>query len=634
MVRSQKLILLALVVGLASVYVMVDSRLVTGADAYADADEAIENFHDVFNQVAMSYFKEMDVAELSDAAIQGMLEELDPNTQYYDQRGRDELQEKMRGKFGGLGISISKKYGSVPVVMSVFDLTPADTAGLRVGDRIVKIEGDSTHGDDLEDVVGLLRGHPGTGVTITIERPGMADPFNQQIVRDRIRIPSVGLGREIEPGIGIVSMSGALNSHFTEETADELARALRDLDAESLDGLIVDLRSNPGGLLSQAIAVADHFLPPNQRVVSTRGREGNQNETYRTRRPALAGNVPLIILVNGSSASASEIVAGAVQDSDRGLIIGMDTFGKGSVQTVRQIGSNKALKLTTAVYYTPSGRSIHRSAERGRRGGRLMYYLTDAARVPIYQAVAIISQAEDHDNAVNELMQRYSLSTEEAEKLIQTDLDTFVGIGRRDDENQPKGSDPKEAYKTAGGRTVYGGGGITPDVEIEHHRHKRIVVEYIRNYLFFDFAVDYLTHRSVPESVEVFRVSDSIVDDFKTFISDTTRTHGYEYKAIPEFRVLDLKKAFGDSVELSEKTEAALEAVAAAAQEQREDEFNEAREDMRRLIEENIAAAAWGERARQLVRLRYDPQFEEALLILRDGTLYQRKLALADDSDK
>ena len=138
----------------------------------------------------------------------------------------------------------------------------------------------------------------------------------------------------------------------------------------------------------------------------------------------------------------------------------------------------------------------------------------------------------------------------------------------------------------------------------------------------------------MPESVEVFRVSDSIVDDFKTFISDTTRTHGYEYKAIPEFRVLDLKKAFGDSVELSEKTEAALEAVAAAAQEQREDAFSEAREDMRRLIEENIAAAAWGERARQLVRLRYDPQFEEALLILRDGTLYQRKLALADDSDK
>lgn len=630
MFRFRKLTLLAFLAFLVSVYVTVDSRLVTGADAYADADEAIDNFHDVFNQVATSYFKEMAPGELSDAAIQGMIEQLDPNTQYYDKQGADELREMMRGKFGGLGIGISKKYGPVPVVMSIFDATPADTAGLKVGDQIVGIEGDSTHGDELEEVVGLLRGHPGTAVTITIERPGMDGTFDQQIIRDRIKIPSVGLGHEVEPGIGFVSMSGALNSHFAEGTAAELNRALRDLNADNLEGLIIDLRGNGGGMLAQAIAVVDHFLPPNQDVVSTRGREGNQNETYRTRKPALAGNVPLIILVNGSSASASEIVAGAVQDSDRGLILGMDTFGKGSVQTVRQIGNNMALKLTTAVYYTPSGRSIHRTVDRGRRGRRLMLYLTDAARIPVYEAVAIISQAEDHEMGVNELMQRYSLSTEEAEKLIQTDLSTFLGLGRLDEDNQPKGTDPKEAFKTTGGRTVYGGGGITPDVEVELPRHKRIVVEYIRNYLFFDFAVDYLTRTTVPESVESFSVTNTIVDEFKTFISDTTRTHGYEYKAIPEFRVLDLKKAFGDSVELTEETAAALENLMEAAQGQRGAEFDEAREDLRRLIEETLAAAAWGEHARQLVRLRYDPQFEEALRILRDGTLYQRKLALAD----
>ena len=248
--------------------------------------------------------------------------------------------------------------------------------------------------------------------------------------------------------------------------------------------------------------MADHFLPPNQKVVSTRGRGGDQNETFRTRKPALAGKVPLVILVNGSSASASEIVAGAVQDSDRGLILGSDTFGKGSVQTVRQIGKNKALKLTTAVYYTPSGRSIHRARNWNRRGQRLMLPANETAQVPVHEVVAVIGQSEEREDAVNDLVQRFGLSSEDAEKLMRTDLQSFIGLGSQNADNLLKRTDPKEAFKTMGGRTVYGGGGITPDVEISPRRHERIVLEAARNYLFFDFAVDYASKNHVSSGVE------------------------------------------------------------------------------------------------------------------------------------
>lgn len=627
--RPRKLLLFTILVSVVVFYLVLDSRLVTGADAYAEADEAIENFHDVFNEVATSYFKELEPSVLGDAAIEGIIEELDANTHYYNQQGMAELREKMRGKFGGLGISISKKYGPVPVVMSIFEGTPADTAHLRVGDRIVKIEGDSTHGDELEDVVGLLRGDPGTAVTITIERPGSDVLFDQQIIRDRIHIPSVGLVKVIEPGIGFVSMSGALNSHFAEGTASDLAEALKAIQADQLKGLILDLRGNPGGLLTQAIAVADHFLPPNQKVVSTRGRGGNQNETFRTRKSALAGKVPLVILVNGSSASASEIVAGAVQDSDRGLILGSDTFGKGSVQTVRQIGKNKALKLTTAVYYTPSGRSIHRARNWNRRGQRLMLPANETAQVPVHEVVAVIGQSEEREDAVNDLVQRFGLSSEDAEKLMRTDLQSFIGLGSQNADNLLKRTDPKEAFKTMGGRTVYGGGGITPDVEISPRRHERIVLEAARNYLFFDFAVDYASKNHVSSGVEAFEIGDTLVDQFATFVADTSNTHGYAYKALSEFRVAELEKAFPDSIELSSEAEQALDELRKEASRQRQREFENVREDIRQLIEESTAATLWGEKAKQIVRLRYDPQFREALRILRDKVEYKEKMQVA-----
>jgi carboxyl-terminal processing protease len=619
-------------VAIVSIYVTVDSKLVRGADQYAEIDSAIGNFGDAFNELSSSYFKELKPEELTNAAIQGMLSDLDPNTQFFDRRQLEQLRIKTQGKFGGLGIRISTKGGPYPVVMSVFRGTPADTAGLIMGDQIVEIEGVSTHEEELQDIVDKLRGDEGDGVVITIDRPGGDAPFDQHVVRDRIRIPSVGLAREIKPGIGYISMSGVLNGHFSENTGKELTEAIRHLDANNLDGLILDLRSNPGGLLTQAIAVADKFLQPNQVVVSTAGRNETQNQKYFTREAPAAGEVPLIVLVNGGSASASEIVAGAVQDTDRGLVLGTDTFGKGSVQTIRTIGSDKALKLTTAVYYTPSGRSIHRVSGRRNRGGRLMLALTDTGRVPVYEAISVIGQAEEREDAVNDLMQQFGLSTEDAEKLLRTDLTGLVGLGVQEDDNAPKGSDPKREFKTTGGRTVHGGGGITPDVEVKRDRRPRIVVDFERNYLFFDFAVHYAVGREFPSEVTDWEPGAEVVEAFKTFISDTTNTDGYRYTSIAEYRLKELKQSFEDS-ELAAAETAALDAIQAASESQSEAEFEAAKDDLLNQLRESIAERVWGEQAKQIAALNGDAQFEQAVKILRNRSLYMEKmkLALADE---
>ncbi|MEE2753825.1 MAG: S41 family peptidase [Candidatus Latescibacterota bacterium] len=625
---GRKLWAFAAFIAVVSIYVTLDSRFVKGADSFAPTDVALDNFGDAFNALSTSYFKELKPEELTDGAIEGMLTDLDPNTQFFDRRSLEQLRIKTQGKFGGLGIRISPKGGPVPVVMSVFSGTPADTAGLQSGDRIIKIEGDSTHNEDLQDIVDKLRGTAGEGVVITIGRPGMETPFDQHVIRDHIRIPSVGLAREIEPGIGYISMSGLLNGHFSENTGTELSQALQELDADNLDGLILDLRGNPGGLLTQAISVADKFLPPNQMVVSTKGRNESQNQEYFTYDAAVAKSVPLIVLVNGGSASASEIVAGAVQDTDRGLVLGTDTFGKGSVQTIRPIGTDKALKLTTAVYYTPSGRSIHRASGRSNRGSRLMLALTDTGRVPVYEAISVIGQADEREDAVNDLMQQFGLGTEDAEKLMRTDLNGLVGLGMREDDKGPKGSDPKETFKTSGGRTVHGGGGIAPDVEIKRERRPRNQNEFIRNYVFFDFAVNYAIERKLPTSITEWEPEANIVESFKTFISDTTNTNGYRYVSVAEYRLKELNQSFKNR-ELSEAEKTALEQLKLVAKKQGEIEFEESREDILTQIRVAIAEGVWGEQAKQIASLRGDEQFEEAVKILKNQSLYQEKMKLA-----
>ena len=257
-----------------------------------------------------------------------------------------------------------------------------------------------------------------------------------------------------------------------------------------------------------------------------------------------------------------------------------------------------------------------------------MLALTDTGRVPVYEAISVIGRAEEREDAVNDLMQQFGLSAEDAEKLMRTDLTGLVGLGIQENDKSPKGSDPKQEFKTTGGRTVHGGGGITPDVEVKRDRRPRIVVEFARNYLFFDFAVNFAIGRSFPVSVTDWEPGSQVLDSFKTFISDTTNTNGYRYTSVMEYRLKELRKSFEDR-DLTEADSSALEQLEGTSEGQREIEFEKAKEKILNQLRESIAERVWGEQAKQIASLKGDRQFEEAVRILKNRAVYREKMQLA-----
>ncbi|HTH40136.1 MAG TPA: S41 family peptidase [Rhodocyclaceae bacterium] len=330
--------------------------------------EELRSFADVFNAIKQGYVEPVDDKKLLTYAISGMLSNLDPHSTYLDVDAFKDLQVSTQGEFGGLGIEVGMEEGLVKVVSPIED-TPAFKAGIKAGDFIIKLDDTPVRGMTLADAVKKMRGKPKTPIHLTILRKGEAKPLEITIIRDKIKVQSVK-SKLLDDGFGYVRVT-----QFQEETTAELAKALDKLSKDNksaLKGVVLDLRNDPGGLLNSAVGVSAAFLPPKALVVSTDGRVDDAKRKYlavtddyqRGRGDALkdlpAGtrDVPLVVLVNGGSASASEIVAGALQDHKRAIIMGTQTFGKGSVQTVLPLSANTAIKLTTARYYTPSGRSI------------------------------------------------------------------------------------------------------------------------------------------------------------------------------------------------------------------------------------------------------------------------------------
>jgi carboxyl-terminal processing protease len=416
----------------------------------------LELFSQILQRVDADYVEEVDPHKLMMASIDGMLDALDPHTQFLDDQQYGDLMVSTQGSFGGLGIVIAVRDG-VLTVISPIEGTPAYQMGIQGGDRILFIDGETTEGMKSEDAVKRLRGAKGTKVTISISREGTEGLHDYTITRDIIELKSVPYAFLLpdHDRIGYIRVT-----QFMKSTSEDLEAAIEKLERENLKGLVVDLRRNPGGLLDQAVAVSELFLKKDELITFTMGRKRASNHKFYDRTEASHDGYPLIVLVNRESASASEIVAGAIQDWDRGLIVGTETFGKGSVQSVLPLSERTGLKITTAKYYTPSGRSIHKDEK------------------PITV-----------------------LKTPPADSL-----------------------EKHAEYHTNSGRSVLGGGGITPDIVIDQERLSKLEEALARKSLFFEYAVTYLG-RHKGAITESFDVSDAMSAEFQQL----ARSKGVEF---------------------------------------------------------------------------------------------------------
>jgi len=413
----------------------------------------IERFIQVLTKVRDNYVEPVSTDKLMDAAIRGMLRTLDPYSQYLDKEEAERLETTTHGAFGGIGISIGMRDGWVTVI-SPIEGTPGWRAGIQGGDRIIKIDGTSTEGLSLDDAMKRMRGEKGTKVILTMLREGRDKPLEFPIVRDIIRIKSVLYSGMLDNGVGYIRLSS-----FSEQTREELDQAFSKIDRQNPRGVILDLRFNPGGLLQQAFEVSEEFVPKGKKVVYTRGRDPSQNRDFYSSATQTHSRYPIIVLVNQWTASASEIVSGAIQDLDLGIVVGQPTFGKGLVQTVipltRSVRGPK-LKLTTAKYYTPSGRCIQKEEQ-----------LKDGA----------LAEADDDDSDSG---------------------DTKAPADTAQDKK------PLPEFRTELGRIVYGGGGIMPDIQIAETKLPTVMSDLEQKQAFFTYAIKYAAkHKEAPPNYGV-----------------------------------------------------------------------------------------------------------------------------------
>jgi len=507
--RSSTILIMTLAVVTISIAGLVVARA-------ANVRDTVLLFQDVMHKIRDEYVDQVDLEKLIYGGIRGMLDTLDPHSQFLTKKQYDDLMVSTHGSFGGLGIEIDIRNDWLTVIAPI-EGTPAHHVGIIGGDRIVKIEGKSTRGITMTGAIQKLRGPKGSDVTITIQREGEPELLDYTITRDVIKIKSVPFAGMIGGDLGYVRLAA-----FSDDTSDELRDALKELRSEGMHKLILDLRRNTGGLLSQAISVSEQFLEEDQIVVSTRGRQPQQNRQFKAGSRAKGGNYPLVVLVDNQSASASEIVAGAVQDLDRGLVVGLTTFGKGTVQSVMRLPGGNALKLTTAKYYTPSGRCINK----------------------------------------------------------------YVDIDEEDAFILPEGSaDSTQAYYTAAGRTVYGGGGIRPDVKIEPEELAKIASRLARQGLVFEFAVRYVaSHDRITED---FGSDPALMESFREFLAERE----FEYT---------------------------------------EEELEEGEDFIDIMLRSEIARKVWGDDASYRIRLEGDSQLQKTIDLVREATTLSDLFASAE----
>jgi len=587
-----------IVVGVTIAGLAIDVNRLDGDNFYKD----FIRLQNVVLTVHQKYVEPVDSKQLVDHAIDGMLSILDPHTNYMEKKQYNELMIKMEAQFGGLGIQIAIR-DKVLTVMTPIQGTPADRAGIQSGDQIVKINGKSTAGISIEEAVGKLRGEPGTDVVITIRRPGEKD-LDYKITRGIIHIKAVPYSSVFNDSIGYVELK-----EFSNIAGKEVEKAVRELLKKKIKSIILDLRYNPGGALPQAIEVAEKFLPEKSLVVFTRGRMQGQNNDYSSASaPLIPVDMPMVVLVNYASASASEIVAGAIQDWDKGLIVGDTTFGKGSVQTLMPLDEDHHLKMTTAFYYTPSGRCINKP-ENGIRAKGM--------------------KANDEEDA-----------------------DSGDSIPAKGQE-APKDSVKKDTttYKTKKGRIVYGGGGIIPDTVV-----KPKVPEYLLRILFlkdafFSFAnSEYLKLKAGKVKIDRnFTITEAVMADFQRYLDstrfkfqNTAQTMFEDFKVrtgiVPDTSKdskgklkrdtsVDVNKPKWSKGEL-EALKKMMQSIDRVLSEKSKTEFITNAPEIKKYVRDALLSREFGPESDIVYRSRFadDVQFQTALKLIADRATYDRLL--------
>jgi carboxyl-terminal processing protease len=522
--------------------------------ALAQKDEkkdTIYSYVQLIDAVAWSidskYMEAVDRKELIYSGIRGMLETLDPFSVMQEKKEYNQLMEMTQGKYQGLGMMIDLR-DEIITVVSPIEGTPAQKKGIRAGDKILEIDGKSTKGMSTEDASKLMRGPAGTKVVLTIKREGLAEVLEYELERAVIQLKNVPYYGVLDNNIGYVRLS-----RFSEESGSELKNALEELQKKKIKGLILDLRNNGGGLLAQAVETADLFLNKGDLIVYTKGRGEEKISEFLAQGNGFYKDAPLAVLVNDGSASASEILAGAIQDWDRGVLIGDTTFGKGLVQQVFDMPNDVYLKLTTAKYYIPSGRSIQKPQLSKR-----------------HPSTALVDSTRD-----------------------------------------------KEIFHTKGGRIVYGGGGIVPDIEVKDEEiFTPLEINLERQQMFFDFAVSYLAeHKDLPQD---FEVTDQMVLQFKDFL----KKKNFTYRTALEIQVDSLEKTI-KAQEDGERYQETLKNLKKLVEEDKEKDFDQSLSYIKRSIKRDILNSLYGEKAvYEQVLLKDDPYVKKALEILTTKDKY------------